>query len=134
MGFAAGFAASFFVDAALFAGAFLAAALARLVDDGPVTAFLAAPRLEEAVVFLVVVLALALFGFAATGFLTVGFFAVGAFGFSTSFLVVLVVEEAFLVVAALDLLTGFALVVAAVLDFEVLLEVGLFLKRCGSDI
>ena len=80
---------------------------------------------------MVVVLALVLFGLT-TVFFTLGFFAVGALGFSTSFFAVLVVEVAFLVAAALDLLTGFALVVA-VLDFEVLFEVGLFLKRCGSE-
>jgi len=132
---AAGLATSFFVGETLFAGAFLAAVLAFVVDEVPVTDFLAVPRLEGAVVFLGVVVVLAFV--LATVFLTAGFFTVVAFGFSVSafftgaFLVVedLGLAVAALVVRALD--TG--LVAGLVAGFVVAdlilvpdLEVGLF--------
>jgi len=128
---AAGLATSFFDAATLFAGAFLAAVLAFVVDEVPVTDFLAVPRLEGAVVFFGVVVALG-FGLA-TVFLTVGFFTVVAFDFSVSaffagaFLVVedLGLVAAALVVRALD--TGLAAgLVVADLGLVADLEVGLF--------
>jgi len=129
---AAGLAASFFDGATLFAGAFRAATLAFVLDEVPVTDFLAAPRLEGATVFLgvVVVLDLGL----ATGFLGIGFFTVG-FGFSASAFfagALLVVEGLALVVVALVVvaLVVVALVVLAldaglVADLVVVVDLGL---------
>jgi hypothetical protein len=123
---------SFFDGAGFFADAFLlAAALALVVEVVPVTAFLAAPRLAGAVVFLVVVvldfgLVMVFFG--------AGFLAVLALGFSGSaflVLVFLVVEDLGLVVAAfvvfgLDIGLDVDLVVVADLGLVVDLDVGLF--------
>jgi len=139
-------AASFFVPAAFFAGAFLAEALAFVVDEVPVTDLFAAPRLDGAVVFLVVVVVVVAFdlglevGFD-TVFLGTTFFVV-VLGFSASAFFEVAFEVVFLVVDDLGLVaalvvfafdTGLVavLVVVAVLDrvvdLEVVdLEVGLF--------
>lgn len=137
---AAGLAASFFVVVAFFAGAFLAAARAFVVAEVPVTDFLAAPRLDGAVVFFVVV---AVFGFGlAIVFFATGFFTVEALGFSVSAFfgaAFLVVEDLGLVAAAFVVLAFdvgltaglIAVLVAALVVVEDLglvadLEVGLF--------
>jgi len=133
---AAGLAASFFVAATLFVVVFLAAALALVVDEVPVADFLAAPRLEGAVVFLVAVVVLDLglvTGFLATGFFTAGLvFSVSTF-FTGAFLVV---EDLGLVVAAfvaLVLDVGFAAAadLGFVVGFAAGLEVGLAVDLVG---
>lgn len=137
-------AASFFVPAAFFAGAFLAEALAFVVDEVPVTDLFAAPRLDGAVVFLVVVVVAFDLGLEVgfdTVFLGTTFFVV-VLGFSASAFFEVAFEVVFLVVDDLGLVaalvvfafdTGLVavLVVVAVLDrvvdLEVVdLEVGLF--------
>jgi len=111
---AGGLATSFFVEVALLAGAFLAAAFALVADDVPVTDFLAAPRLEGAVVFLVV----AALGFAlAMVFLGADFFTLVAFGFSASAFF----GGAFLVVAD----RGLAVAAFVVLALDAGLDAGL---------
>jgi len=122
---AGGLETSFFVAATLFAGGFLAAALAFVVDEVPVTDFLAAPRLEGAVVFLVVVVVLG-FGLA-TAFLGVGFLGVGL-GFSASAFLVgafLVSEDLGLAVVAFVVL-GLDVGLVEATDLGLTLEAGLF--------
>ena len=128
----------------------MAATLALVVDEVPVTdcsgdshqektqretsrqTFLAAPRLDGAVVFLGVVVVVALDFALGADFLGVGFFTV-ALGFSVSAFLVgafLVVEDLGLVIGAfmiLGLVVG--LVVVADLGLVVDLEAGLFCEK-----
>jgi len=129
---AGGLAGSFFGAAAFFAGAFLAAVLALVVAEVPVTAFLAAPRLDGAVVFLVVVVVLD-FGLATVFLMVVGFFTV-ALGFSVAaFLVgVFFVVEALGLATAAFVVLGFDTGLVAVLGLVADLEVGLFSLVAGS--
>jgi len=143
---AGGLVDSFFVAAALFVGAFLAAVLALEVGEVPVTDLFEAPRLVGVVVFLVAVVAA--LGFAlvtlATGlvtFLAGAFFTVEGFGFSASAFfggALLVVADLGLV-AVDDLGLVVALVVlsfdtdlVAALGFETVFDVGLFSLAAAS--